>query len=164
MSTRLPTPDAYIFFTDIKGESGDKEHKEWTAVNSFKIDLFNEINKSNQGTGLGGGIVHVGNLHLSLLFDKSAITLRKFATSGQHIKEVKLNVRRQGGSQEAWYQLTLTQAMVANAQLVYGDNHFYCDIELAFQKHKESYFPLDFEGKKGAEITYTWDSYTNKLE
>ncbi|MCC8378259.1 MULTISPECIES: Hcp family type VI secretion system effector [Xenorhabdus] len=163
MST-LPTPDAYIFFTDIKGESGDEKHKDWTAVHSFKIDVINNINKSNQGTGLGGGIVEVSNLHLNLLFDKSAITLRKYVVSGKHIKEVKLHVRRQGGSQESWYELTLTQAMVADARLVYGDSNFYCDVQLAFQKHKESYFPQDFQGKKGAEVTYTWDSYTNKLE
>ncbi|MDC9593281.1 Hcp family type VI secretion system effector [Xenorhabdus sp. IM139775] len=158
-----PGIDAYINFTDVKGESGDNEFKDWTAVRSFSLEVLNRINQATQGTGLGAGIVSVSGLSLDILFDKSAITLRQYLVKGTHIKEVKLNVRRQGGKQEPWYTLVLTNALIARSTLAYGDGGFYASILIAFQKHKESYFSQEFaSGAKGAEVSYDWDSYSNQ--
>lgn len=155
--------DAFIHFTDVKGESGDSEFKNWTSVKSFSLELANRINQDTQGSGLGAGIVAVSSLSLELLFDKSAIILRQYLIKGTHIKEVKLNVRRQGGKQELWYTLALTNVLVAKSNLAYGDTGFQASIQLAFQKHKESYFSQEYGlGVKGAEVSYEWDAYTNQ--
>ncbi|AOM40248.1 Hcp family type VI secretion system effector [Xenorhabdus hominickii] len=155
--------DAYINFSDIKGESGDESYKDWTAVKSFSLSAINQINRDNQGTGLGAGIVQISGLSLDLLFDKSAITLRQYIVKGTHIKSATLNVRRQGGSQQSWYSLALTNALIAESTLTFGNGSFYSTIVVAFQKHKESYFSQEYgTGAKGAEISYEWDSYTNK--
>ncbi|OTA19568.1 type VI secretion system effector, Hcp1 family [Xenorhabdus beddingii] len=155
--------DAYINFTDIKGESGDSTFKEWTAVKSFSLQLANRINHEKQGAGLGAGIVEVSGLSLELLFDKSAITMRQYIVKGTHIKSATLNVRRQGGKQETWYSLVLTNALIADSILTYGAGGFYSSIVVAFQKHKESYFSQEFaSGAKGAEVSYDWDSYSNQ--
>ncbi|MBD2810673.1 type VI secretion system tube protein Hcp [Xenorhabdus sp. Vera] len=154
--------DAYINFTNIKGETGDKTFKDWTAVRSFSIELNNRVNFNSQTPGLGAGIVEVSGLSLELSFDKAAITLRQYIVQGTHINTITLNVRRQGGSQENWYSLVLTNALVAQSQLTYGGGLFYSAIVLAFQKHKESYFPQDYKsGGKGAEVSYEWDGYTH---
>ncbi|MDC9596156.1 Hcp family type VI secretion system effector [Xenorhabdus anantnagensis] len=155
--------DAYINFTDVKGESGDSSYKDWTAVRSFSLEVLNRVNQDAQGSGLGAGIVSVSGLSLDILFDKSAITLRQYLVKGTHIKEVTLNVRRQGGKQELWYTLALTNALVARSSLAYGDGGFYAAIFIAFQKYKESYFSQEYgSGSKGAEVSYEWDSYTNQ--
>ncbi|MBE8595147.1 Hcp family type VI secretion system effector [Xenorhabdus sp. BG5] len=162
MST--PGIDAYINFTDVKGESGDNAFKDWTAVRSFSLEVMNNVNLHSQGTGLGAGIVAVSGLSLDLLFDKSAITLRQYLVKGTHVKEVQLKVRRQGGKQEPWYTLVLTNSLIARSSLTYGDGGFHSSILLAFQKHKESYFPQEYgTGAKGAEVSYEWDSYANKV-
>ncbi|PHM73439.1 Hcp family type VI secretion system effector [Xenorhabdus kozodoii] len=159
----IPGIDAFINFTDVKGESGDNEFKDWTAVRSFSLEMANSINAHAQNTGLGAGIVTVSGLSLDLLFDKSSITLRQYLVKGTHIKEVKLNVRRQGGTQQPWYTLALTNALVAKSSLTYGSEGFYASIHLAFQKHKESYFSQEYgSGAKGAEVSYEWDAYANK--
>ncbi len=155
--------DAFINFTDIKGESGDSAFKDWTSVKTFSLELVNRVNKDTQGSGLGAGIVAVSGLSLDLLFDKSAITLRQYLVKGTHIKEIKLNVRRQGGKQETWYTLALTNALIAKSSLAYGEEGFYVSVLVAFQKYKESYFSQEYaSGSKGAEVSYEWDSYTNQ--
>ncbi|WP_338802966.1 type VI secretion system tube protein Hcp [Xenorhabdus griffiniae] len=157
--------DAYINFTDIKGESGDTTFKDWIAVQSFALEVMNSVNSHSQATGLGAGIVTVSGLSLDILFDKSAITLRQYLVKGTHIKKVQLKVRRQGDTQVPWYTLVLTNSLVARSSLAYGDGGFYSSILLAFQKHKESYFPQGYgSGAKGAEVSYEWDSYTNKID
>ncbi|OKP02265.1 Hcp family type VI secretion system effector [Xenorhabdus eapokensis] len=162
MSTLLGI-DAYVNFTDVKGESGDSEFKEWTAVRTFTLEVYNNVNMQSQSTGLGAGIVATSGLSLDLLFDKSAITLRQYLVKGKHIKEVQLKVRRQGGKQEPWYTLVLTNSLLSRSTLTYGDGGFYCSIHLVFQKHKESYFSQEYgSGAKGAEVSYEWDSHTNK--
>ncbi|MBC8949533.1 MULTISPECIES: Hcp family type VI secretion system effector [Xenorhabdus] len=159
----IPGIDAYINFTDVKGESGDNEFKEWTAVRSFSLEVMNNVSSHSQGSGLGAGIVAVSGLSLDILFDKSTITLRQYLVKGTHIKEVQLKVRRQGGKQEPWYTLVLTNSLVAQSSLIYGDGGFCSSIFLAFQKHKESYFSQEYgSGAKGAEVSYEWDSYANK--
>ncbi|PHM60141.1 Hcp family type VI secretion system effector [Xenorhabdus ishibashii] len=155
--------DAYINFTDVKGESGDSEFKGWTAVMSFSLEIMNNVNPHAQATGLGAGIVAVSGLSLDILFDKSNITLRQYLVKGTHIKEVQLKVRRQGGKQEPWYTLVLTNSLVARSALTYGGGMFHSSILLAFKKHKESYFSQEYgTGAKGPEVSYEWDSHTNK--
>ncbi|PHM49409.1 Hcp family type VI secretion system effector [Xenorhabdus miraniensis] len=156
--------DAYIQFKGVSGEAGDKNFKDWTAVKSFSLQLANRVNHENQGTGLGAGIVDVSGLTLELLFDKAAVTLRQYIVKGTHIKETTLQVRRQGGKQQDWYKLVLSNALIADSILTYGANGFSSSIVVAFQKHKESYFSQEFaSGAKGAEVSYDWDSYTNQV-
>ncbi|MDX7989782.1 type VI secretion system tube protein Hcp [Xenorhabdus sp. Reich] len=154
--------DAFINFTNVKGESGDSAYKDWTAVRSFSLEVVNRVSHEKQGGGLGSGVVDVSGLAVDLLFDKSAITLRQYIVKGTHIKDVTLNVRRQGGKQENWYSLALTNAIIARSTLTYGDGFFFSSIIIAFQKHKESYFSQEYgSGAKGAEVSYDWDSYAN---
>ncbi|CEE90049.1 putative Type VI secretion system effector (Hcp1 family) [Xenorhabdus nematophila str. Anatoliense] len=155
--------DAFINFTNVTGESGDDTFKEWTAVKAFSLEVANSVNHDNQGTGLGSGIVDVSKLSVELLFDKAAITLRQYIVKGTHINDIKLNVRRQGGKQETWYSLVLTNALVSKSLLTYEGGLFHAAIELAFQKHKESYCSQEYgSGSKGAEISYEWDAHANK--
>ncbi|CDL80723.1 Hcp family type VI secretion system effector [Xenorhabdus szentirmaii] len=154
--------DAYINFTNIKGESADQAYKDWTSVRTFALELSNRVNYENQSSGLGAGIVEVSSLSAELLFDKSAISLRQFIVKGTHIDKVTLNVRRQGGKQEVWYTLVLEHALIAKSLLTYSGGLFYSSISVAFQKHKESYFSQESSGSKGGEVSYEWDSYTNQ--
>ncbi|PHM45510.1 type VI secretion system effector, Hcp1 family [Xenorhabdus mauleonii] len=156
--------DAYIQFSSITGESKDEKHSGWTAVRSFSLNLTNSVNRNRQTGGLGAGLVGVSDLVVDIVFDKSAISLRQYLVKGTHIKDTKLNIRRQGGEQEPWYALELTNALMADSRVVFGDGFFHSQIVIAFQTFKESYFPQKDEGGKDAEIHYKWDTFTNKLE
>ncbi|MDX7988511.1 type VI secretion system tube protein Hcp [Xenorhabdus sp. 12] len=156
--------DSFIQFSNITGEAGDEKHKGWTAVRSFSLNLSTSVNRGTQTGGLGAGIVGVSDLVVDVYFDKAAVSLRQYLVKGTHIQDTKLNVRRQGGEQGAWYQLELTNSLIADSRVVYGDGFFHSQIVIAFQIFKESYFPQDSKGAAGAEVHYKWDTFANKLE
>ncbi|PHM28597.1 Hcp family type VI secretion system effector [Xenorhabdus budapestensis] len=154
--------NAFITFTGIKGESGDDTHKEWTAVHVFELGMTNEVSTNTQSSGLSSGIVTVPGITVGLFFDKSCISLSNYLTIGKHIKEVKIEVMRQGGENVLWHSIVMTNVMVASTSLGFSFDQYISTVKLAFQTHKESYYPLDFTGKKGAEVTYGWDSFAHK--
>ncbi|MDR0218001.1 MAG: type VI secretion system tube protein Hcp [Enterobacteriaceae bacterium] len=161
--------DAFLQLTDIKGEAKDTTHSDWIAVEWFQLASKNSTSHvSKQSGGHGAGIVDLGTLRISPLFDKSSVILHKYLITGKHIDKVALHVRRQGGdgdaSQVDWYQIELTNAMVADTDIGFQGGAFSFGFSLAFETFKESYFPQSQNGVKGAEVTFTWDTYKNALK
>ncbi|PHM45642.1 type VI secretion system protein EvpC [Xenorhabdus mauleonii] len=148
--------DAYINFSNVKGESEDHEYKEWTAVRTFAFALSNTLCYDTSTPGLGAGTVSVGDLQVELVFDKACITLRQYLVQGTHIDSTKLKVRRQGGTQVPWYSLEMDNAVISESKISYGDGYFFALVFIKFKAYKEAYIPQDNKGAKGAEIQYKW--------
>ncbi|WP_237386326.1 type VI secretion system tube protein Hcp [Xenorhabdus sp. Sc-CR9] len=155
--------DSFISFTDIQGEATATSYENQTAVRSFSLELSNRVNYEPQVSGLGGGIVQVSGLSLEILFDKSAISLRKFIVKGQHIDKSTLIVLRQGGERAAWYTLTMTKVFVAQSQLTFGGGYFYSALSLVFNSYKEEYSSQAGDGKSSPAVKYGWDATTGKV-
>jgi type VI secretion system secreted protein Hcp len=104
--------DYLLVIDGIKGESSDDKIKDAIELNAWGVGV------SNSGTMAAGGGGGTGKANFS---DFSATTGSNVASTellvacatGKHIKKAVLHVRKQGGTQETYLMITMTDLLVS---------------------------------------------------
>jgi type VI secretion system secreted protein Hcp len=104
--------DCFLKIDGITGESADDKHKGEIEVQSFSWAIVNKSTSSSGGGG-GAGKVHVGDFFFEKLTDVSSPKLLEALTTGKHITTAVLSCRKQGGSQQEYLKVTLTDVLVS---------------------------------------------------
>ncbi len=104
--------DYFLKIDGIQGESADDKHKNEIELHSWSWGASN-VGTSSSGGGGGAGKVNVGDFMLMKNTDKSSPKLIEACTTGKHISSVVLVCRKQGGSQQEYLKITLTDVLVA---------------------------------------------------
>ncbi|MEK7255746.1 MAG: type VI secretion system tube protein Hcp, partial [Bacteroidota bacterium] len=103
--------DAFLEIEGIEGESkgGTLEVESWS---------WGETNAGSlsHGGGMGSGKVSMQDFNFMKKTDKASPQLAKTCASGKHIASAKLFVRKQGGTQQEYYVITLSDCMVSSYQ------------------------------------------------
>ena len=85
--------DMFIKMDGIKGESGDKSHKEEINVLAWSWGMSNS-GSAHLGGGAGSGKVNVQDLSLTKYIDKSSPDLMLCCCNGKHIAKAQLTSAR----------------------------------------------------------------------
>jgi len=154
--------DAFLKIDNIPGESQDNQFKNYVEVQSFSWGATQTAHV--QGGGLAAGKATLSDLSIMKLFDKSSPKLFGALTTGTHIANILLSLRKGGGGASGGYTyLTykLENAIVTGAHVSGGTEIPTESYSFAYQKITVEY---SMQGANGA-VTSTgpnsWDVATN---
>src|SRR5262244_769126 len=105
--------DYFLKIDGMEGESGDSKHKNEIQVESFSFGAT-QSGTFAHGSGGGAGKVQMQDFHITMKVSKASETLALACASGQHIKKAILYVRKAGGQQEDYYQVTFSDLLVSS--------------------------------------------------
>ncbi len=157
--------DFFLKIEGIKGESTDAKHKAEIEVESFSWGETNPHDRSSRAGGHGAGRVSWQDLHFTKLVDTASPLIALGCATGEHYKEATLTVRKQGGEQQDYYKIKLTDVLVSSYQCggSNGSNSVPVDqFALNFAKINFDYFTQDKTGKLGSPTKMGWDLSQNK--
>ncbi len=113
---------AFVNFGDIKGESTDKDHKDWVTI--LKYDhAVTQPPSTSQKTAGGRGAEEVNHSEFSIvkLLDAATPKLHEAACKGTHIPEVTIEVWRAGGDKPVKYMEYKLKEVLVSGVISNGD-------------------------------------------
>ncbi len=82
---------AFLKLGDIKGESTDKEHKDWIIIQSMSSPVFRSIPDGAKDSQRSRGETTLGDIVVVRELDKSSVKLQEACATGKFIEEVELH-------------------------------------------------------------------------
>jgi type VI secretion system secreted protein Hcp len=154
--------DAFLKVDNIQGESQDSVFKNTIEVQSYSFGASQTAHV--QGGGLAAGKATLGDLSIMKLFDKSSPKLFGALTTGTHIPNILLSLRKGGGGKSGGYvYLTykLENAIVTGTHVSGGSETPTESYSFAYQKVTVEYFLQGSTGSVTSTGSVGWDAATN---
>lgn len=111
--------DYFIKIDGIEGESQDDKHKNEIELDSFSWGASNS-GTSAMGGGGGAGKVHISDFVVMKHIDKASPKILEACNSGKHISSAVIVCRKQGGSQQEYLKITLSDVLVSSYDTMSG--------------------------------------------
>ncbi|PZO68124.1 MAG: type VI secretion system tube protein Hcp [Paracoccus denitrificans] len=150
---------------NIKGEAQDDTHRDEIDVLSWSWGLT-QSGTTHIGSGGGGGKVNVQDISLTKYVDRATNDLIKRCTSGEHIENGELIVRKSGGTTPVeYFRIKLQGIMITSYQTggsKDGLDRVQESLNLNFRKFEVVYTMQETSGAAGAESMAGWDIAENK--
>jgi type VI secretion system secreted protein Hcp len=157
--------DILLKVDGIKGESVIDGHAGEIDILSWNFGM-NQSGTTHTATGGGGGKVSVSDITFSKLVDIASADLIKACTSGKHIKEVTLVVRKAGGTKPVNYFTLKMWEVIVSSYTTGGSNDSLDRIQetltLNFARFEIEYQQQDEKGGKKGSVKAGWDIAKNK--
>jgi type VI secretion system secreted protein Hcp len=155
--------DMFLKIKGIDGESSDDKHKKEIDVLAWSLGL-SQSGSAHVGGGAGAGKVNVQDLSFTKYIDASSHALMLACSSGDHIGEATLVVRKAGKEALEYIKLTLTDLIVSSISTggSGGEDRLTENIALNFAKFKYEYTPQKADGTGDAPKIAGWDIPANK--
>jgi type VI secretion system secreted protein Hcp len=156
--------DMFLDIEGIKGESKDDKYKGKIDVLAWSWGASN-AGSSHMGGGSGAGKVNVQDLSVTKYIDAASADLYKACCNGQHFNKATLIVRKAGGTQLDYVELTMEQVMVTSVSTggSGGEDRLTENVTLNFAKFKFKYTEQSEKGAGGAKPEMGWDISANKV-
>ncbi|MDP0927898.1 type VI secretion system tube protein Hcp [Paracoccus onubensis] len=149
----------------IKGESQDDTHRDEIDVLAWNWGLT-QSGTTHIGSGGGGGKVNVQDITLTKYVDLATNDLIKRATSGEHIENGELIVRKSGGAAPVeYFRIKMENIMITSYNTggaKDGLDRIQETLTLNFRKFEVVYTLQEDSGAPGAETMSGWDIAENK--
>ena len=84
--------DGYLQIAGVKGASTEDKHKDWIVVKSFSWGAGQATSMASAGSGGGTGKVAHHDFTITKLADAASPKLAQFASTGQHIPKMVLDM------------------------------------------------------------------------
>ena len=150
---------------NIKGESQDDTHRDEIDVLAWNWGLT-QSGTTHIGSGGGGGKVNVQDITLTKYVDLATNDLIKRATSGEHIENGELIVRKSGGASPVeYFRIKLENIMITSYNTggaKDGLDRIQETLTLNFRRFEILYTLQEDSGAPGAETMSGWDIAENK--
>lgn len=157
--------DMFLKIDGIPGESTDDKHKKEIDVLSWSWGM-QQSGTTHLGPGAGSGKVSISDMTFSKYVDQATHNLILACSSGKHIKDAVLTVRKAGGDTQVEYmKITMKEVLVSSYNT--GGNKDGLDrivehVTLNFAEFKVEYTEQTKEGTPGATSSAGWNMATNK--
>lgn len=152
------------FSNNIKGESQDSAYKDDVDVLAWNWGMT-QSGTTHIGKGGGGGKVNVGDITLTKYVDRATNELVKRCTTGEHIEQVELVVRKASGGAPLPYLKLLLQNVMITSYTTGGSKDGLDRVQetltLNFRKFEVTYTSQEDDGKPGPESTSGYDIAEN---
>ena len=154
----------------IPGESTDDKHKDWIDIVSWSYGETQsaEVTASKVG-GAAAERVKMQNFKFTMRTNKASPKLFQTCASGQHIREVVLEVCKSGGDKSKFLEVKLSEVIVSSfvslgSSVTAGaDAYPMEEILLSFSKIKITYtMQKRADGSGGGNVEGGWDVKANK--
>jgi type VI secretion system secreted protein Hcp len=104
--------DYFLKIDGIQGESQDDKHKNEIELMSFSWGATN-VGTAASGGGSGAGKVHIEDFVVMKQVDKASPKLLEACNTGKHISSAIVYARKQGGTQQEYLKITLSDVLVS---------------------------------------------------
>src|ERR1044072_6987019 len=150
--------DMFLKLTNIKGEALDAKHKNEIEVLSWSFGA-SQTGSSHTGTGSVAGKVEIQDLTITHYVEPASTDLLKHLTTGKHIDEGLLTVRKAGGNALEYLKIKMTQVMVTHISNGGGEGQDRVteNVTLNFRKFTQTYAAQDAKGAAKPASEFTWD-------
>ena len=148
----------------FKGESLDDSHKDEIHVLAWSWGV-SQSGTTHVGSGGGSGKASFQDLSFTHFIDKASANLLGHCSTGTHISEALLTVRKAGGLKPLEYlKITMTDCIVTSVTTggSGGEDQLTENVSLNFAKFKVEYTPQKKDGTGDAVVTYSYDIQANK--
>jgi len=153
--------NAFLNLGDIKGESTDKDHKDWVMITQFSHQVTQppSVTQKTAGGRTAEAVQH-SEFSIGKLVDASTPKLYEAACKGTHIPEVTIECWRAGGDPLKYYEIKLKEVLISGV-IANGDptaqhgfptetvNMTYGAIEWTYTKQKA-------DGTAGGNVAAKW--------
>lgn len=155
--------DIFIKMGDIKGESQDDKHKDEIEVLAWSWGVAN-ASSMHAGGGGGKGKADFSDLNFTHYIDKATPNLLKSCANGEHLKEIKMTVRKAGKGPQEFLLITMKDAFITGVNPAGngGDGGLVENVALQFAEVDLEYKPQKADGSLDAGIHFKWDIKKNK--
>jgi type VI secretion system secreted protein Hcp len=160
--------DAFLKIDGVPGESTDDKHKDWIEILSFSLGANQPA--SATASSAGGATaerVDIQDLSIVKALDKASPKIFEACCTGQHFKEIKIELCRAGGDKLKYMEYKLSNAIVSSVRpggsaqgsetLPLEEVSFnFGKIEMTYTQQKR------VDGSGGGNVSAGWDLQTNK--
>ena len=160
--------DAFLKIATIPGESTDDKHKDWIEISSYTHHIHQPASAtaSSAGGATAERVEH-GTFDIVHLLDKASPKLFEACCTGQHIKEMTIELCRAGGDKFKYMEIKLNAVIVStiavNASSQAGSNFPTESVSFSYGKINVTYFQQKrADGSGGGQVTAGWDLMANK--
>ena len=155
--------DMFIKIDGIKGESQDSKHKDEIDVLSWSWGV-SQSGTMHGGGGGGAGKANFQDLSVTKWVDMSSPKLLSSASTGKHIKEALLTVRKAGDKPLEYLKVTLTDCLISSVSTggSGGEDRLTENIAINFAKVKFEYTVQKADGSAGGVVPFGFDIKKNE--
>ena len=107
--------DAFANFGDIKGESSDKDHKDWVMITSYGQSVTQPPSVTQKSAGgRSAESATFSEFSITKLMDAATPKLFEALCKGTHLKEVTIELLHAGGDSPVKYmEIKLKEVMIS---------------------------------------------------
>lgn len=150
---------AYIKFDGIDGEFQDKDHKNWSVLESFSQSLQKTAGGGKTGSTRRGGDVQFEDIHVGKEVDKSSPKLAEAVAKGKVFSKVEIHITASytDAGRMTYYAYELKNVQVSSYQVGgTGESRPSEQMSLNFEEIKVTYTECDNKGAKKGNVEYSW--------
>ena len=152
--------DMFLKLDGIKGESADSKHKGEIDVVSWSWGVA-QTATAGAGGGGGAGKAQIHDISIVKKLDAASPGLFTHSTTGTHIKEVNLVVRKAGGKQVEYLKIKLEDVLISSITNAATGDQVVEHVTLNFSKVEYEYTPQKDDGSGGTPIKFGWNVKQN---
>jgi type VI secretion system secreted protein Hcp len=157
--------DAFLKIATVPGESTDDKHKEWIEVLSYSWGVSQMKGGTQSATGSHAGQrADFADFAIVHSIDKASPKLAKACASGEHIKDVTLELCKAGGDKQKYMVYKLTDVIVSGVRPggnSAGDGIPLEEVSFNYSKVELEYTVIDAKGKPSGTVPAGWDLSKN---
>jgi type VI secretion system secreted protein Hcp len=155
--------DMFLKIEGIKGESADSAHKDEIDVLAWSWGA-SQSGTMHVGGGGGAGKANFQDISVTKWVDKSSHALLKAVSTGQHIKEVLLTVRKAGEKPLEYIKLTVKDCLISSVSSggSGGEDRLTENISINFGNFAYEYTPQKEDGSGDAVLPFGFDIRANE--
>jgi type VI secretion system secreted protein Hcp len=155
--------DMFLKLDDIKGEAHDAKHKDEIDVLSWSWGV-SQSGTTHAGGGGGAGKANFQDLTVTKWVDLASPKLLSAASTGKHLKEALLTVRKAGDKPLEYLKITLTDCLISSVSTggSGGDDRLTENIGINFAKVKFEYTAQKPDGSAGGVMPFGFDIKKNE--
>jgi len=150
---------------NIKGETQDDAQK---AKNDIDVLAWSwgmsQSGTTHMGPGGGAGKVNIQDLSFTKYIDSASPAIQVHCMLGKHIPKCVILVRKAGGKQEKYLEITMEQVMVSSVSTggSGGEDRLTENVSLNFSKIAFEYFSQGSDGATKSAGAAKYDIAANK--
>ncbi|MCQ3025361.1 type VI secretion system tube protein Hcp [Pseudomonas tremae] len=106
--------DAFLWIDAISGESTDSDCKNWIEISTFCLSAAQSVSRTaSSAGGATVGRVYLSDFSVVKTIDTSTPKIFEVCCAGQHIKQMKLCVRRAGGEKQKYLEYVFDEVIIS---------------------------------------------------
>ncbi|HEU4389533.1 MAG TPA: type VI secretion system tube protein Hcp, partial [Blastocatellia bacterium] len=106
--------DAFLKVEGCPGESTDDAHKEWIEILSYSMGVSQPSSPTSTAGSMSAERANFQDFVVTKVIDKASPKLALQCASGEHFKEVKLELCRAAGDKQKYMEYRMTDCIVTS--------------------------------------------------